>query len=271
MILAGVFLFLQAQEMPQPLAPLNLREWIKNDDYPPSALRERAQGIVGFDLTVDAAGRVSHCVVTDSSKSAALDEQTCLLLTERARFRPAKDAHGESIPAIYRNRARWELPKIDPIPVAAWHSVGVIDVAAGGRVLSCEDRSVGAVPKFFGKPCDDFRGGLPPDMLRMIGGGSAEQILTFETAMRFDDIPEPILRYSEAGQIGNARMKLRFEITESGAVENCGPVPTGEEHWMATMPSPCSRLKGPFAPRSGPDGKPLRSFGTIVIAISRKL
>jgi TonB family protein len=269
MILAGALLLLQGAQDAQAAAPLNAGEWITHDDYPPAALRRDEQGAVGFDLSVDADGRVAKCVVTESSRSTVLDETTCQLIGARARFRPAQDASGTPVPAHFRSRVRWALPEPERVAIADWHAVGVMKVAADGRVVSCEDSSTGIVPETIGKPCDDLHDQLPDGMLQMIGGKGA-RLVTFETAMSFDGSPEPALHYRKAGQVGSALTRVRFDVNESGAIENCTIIPTGEEGWMRMLPGACSRIGVSFTPRFTPDGKPLRSSGAMVVAISRQ-
>jgi len=60
------------------------------DDYPMRAVREEAQGVVSFRLTVLPTGRVGTCTITASSGSAVLDAATCRILTSRLRYTPAR-------------------------------------------------------------------------------------------------------------------------------------------------------------------------------------
>jgi TonB family protein len=62
------------------------------DDYPDSAIFFGDQGAVKVALLVDERGLVADCTVVDTSSVAALDAQTCALIKQRARFKPA---HGE--------------------------------------------------------------------------------------------------------------------------------------------------------------------------------
>lgn len=87
------------------------QDWVTEADYPSSALRTGDQGVVGFNLEVDATGRVTSCTVTSSSGSSILDNAACTLLKRRARFSPAEAAGGVKIPSSYSNRIRWTIPK----------------------------------------------------------------------------------------------------------------------------------------------------------------
>lgn len=265
MILAGAILLLQDARA---AAPLNAAAWITHDDYPAAAIRSNEHGTVGYDLSVDPTGRVGRCAVIESSGSTVLDEATCRLITARARFRPAQDAKGRAIAAHFRSRIQWRLPEAARVGIADWHAVAVMKVAADGRVLSCKDESPGIVPEAIGKPCEDLRD-VPVGMLNGIGG-QGERVLTFETAMRFDGSPEPMLRYHQAGQIGSALTRFKFDVNEGGRMENCVPVPTGEEGWLGKVPGDCSEIGARFTPRVGAAGKQARRSGVMIIAVSRR-
>lgn len=83
--------------------------WVSNDDYPSSAIRQQAQGTVGFMLSVDMSGRVTGCTITASSGSQDLDDRTCHLMKSRARFRPATDGNANPIAGTWASRFNWQL------------------------------------------------------------------------------------------------------------------------------------------------------------------
>lgn len=89
----------------------NPASWATNDDYPPSAQRDGAQGTTGFSLTVGPDGRVTGCSVTSSSGSSILDDTTCRLVTRRARFNPGKDTTGAAVGGQFSSRIRWQIPE----------------------------------------------------------------------------------------------------------------------------------------------------------------
>ena len=74
------------------------------------AIRNNEQGTVAFELSINRLGWVSGCRIVQSSGSKALDERTCNILRDRARFAPARDASGKRITDQYSGRIRWELP-----------------------------------------------------------------------------------------------------------------------------------------------------------------
>jgi len=93
---------------PEPRKPM--QELIGPDDYPASALAQRAEGWVDFTLEVGANGRVTGCTITFSSGSSALDSATCRILRSRARFTPARDSNGMPVAAPYDDELGWKLP-----------------------------------------------------------------------------------------------------------------------------------------------------------------
>jgi TonB family protein len=110
--------------------------WVMTEDYPPSALREEAEGAVRFTLTVDATGVPTACEITQSSGRPDLDDATCRLIAERARFEPAKDSRGRAVAGSYANTVRWQIPqgRTAPAPGAL---VTTLVVEKDGTVSSC--------------------------------------------------------------------------------------------------------------------------------------
>jgi TonB family protein len=89
----------------------NLSSYFSADDYPASAVRSNEQGRTAFILDVDANGRVTGCIIRESSGSAALDAATCRIIRSRARYTPARDANGKAIAGQDRGAVTWQLPK----------------------------------------------------------------------------------------------------------------------------------------------------------------
>lgn len=83
--------------------------YISLADYPEAAKRAGAQGTVRVRYVVGVKGRVTNCSVTATSGSAALDEETCRLITRRYSFRPARDASGRAVPETHDDRFAWRL------------------------------------------------------------------------------------------------------------------------------------------------------------------
>ena len=99
---------------PDPKPRGNPGNWATTNDYPSVALQQEIEGTSGFSLTVGPDGRVSDCVITQSSGSPELDETTCTNVTRRARFEPALDASGTPTTGKYANRIRWQIPRFVP-------------------------------------------------------------------------------------------------------------------------------------------------------------
>ncbi len=87
-------------------------------DYPPSALRALAEGVVGFEVKLAKDGRVVGCRVTQTSGRADLDQQTCSQLRKTGQFKPALDAAGKPMKSTYASRLRWKIPRPAPDAIA---------------------------------------------------------------------------------------------------------------------------------------------------------
>jgi protein TonB len=92
----------------------NLAAAVSDADYPPSAIRAGAQGIVAFELDV-ADGRVSACRATSSSGSPILDSTTCRIMIARMQFTPAHNRKGRPTTDRIHNRMKWVLPQKAPV------------------------------------------------------------------------------------------------------------------------------------------------------------
>lgn len=88
----------------------NVSKWVTVDDYRPVWISKELAGTARFRLEVGANGRVDNCTITTSSGHPELDKATCALVTQRARFDPAKDDTGAKVAGTYSNSVRWELP-----------------------------------------------------------------------------------------------------------------------------------------------------------------
>jgi len=86
-----------------------LASFFSTDDYPEAAWTNGLMGTVGVLVWVEATGRVSTCEVVETSAAPILQKTTCDILTQRGRFKPAKDAAGRAIRAPAFGRIRWEL------------------------------------------------------------------------------------------------------------------------------------------------------------------
>ena len=88
----------------------NPGSWVTVNDYRSSWINREWTGTARFRVEVGENGRVRSCTITGSSGHPELDQATCALVTQRARFDPAKDDTGTVTAGSYSNAVRWELP-----------------------------------------------------------------------------------------------------------------------------------------------------------------
>ncbi len=88
----------------------NSADWITTNDYPRRPLVDGVEGSVGYRLIVGTNGRVASCDLTRPSGNRALDDTTCRLITNRARFESATDESGAKVLGTYTGSVRWEIP-----------------------------------------------------------------------------------------------------------------------------------------------------------------
>lgn len=79
------------------------------DDYPGIAVFKDQMGSVAFVLLIDEQGKVADCTVTETSGFASLDAQSCALVKERAKFKPAIGLDGKPSKSAYFQRINWRL------------------------------------------------------------------------------------------------------------------------------------------------------------------
>lgn len=238
----------------------NPGNWFNNDDYPPVASRARESGAVRFELAIGTDGKPESCRILESSKSKALDDQTCLLAMERGQFLPALDAGGKPQRDVFSSRVRWVLG--DPLPVAAgaaWRSGAVLRVDRSGKVKSCEGQpDFGVLPDWTGNACKSLSTLGPDVLLGMIGDSKTvggEISLTFETAFVRDGVGAPAMDFQGHGQTTVQLLVVHFDIDAQGKPTNCKVI----RQEVLSM-NICEIPPGSFA---GPGG------GSMTVAISR--
>ena len=82
--------------------------WFRQKDYPSEAKRNEQRGRVSIRLSIDRKGVPRECSVTGSSGFPSLDQATCNLALERARFYPAR-VGGKAIEGQYSLSTNWTL------------------------------------------------------------------------------------------------------------------------------------------------------------------
>ncbi|WP_066552461.1 TonB family protein [Croceicoccus bisphenolivorans] len=129
--------------------PIDKGEWITSEDYPPSATAEGIEGRVKVELSVAATGLPVDCKVAHGSGDWRMDDYTCQLLLERAKFEPDADI-GYDV-AKYRTSVVWQLNPRKPLAPVDIRVSFVID--EDGNVSDCHvDARAADLPK---KPCPD--------------------------------------------------------------------------------------------------------------------
>jgi len=79
-------------------------------DYPRVAVQNYQTGQVEVVLLIRPDGRVADCTLTATSGVASLDSQTCAIIRERARYKPALGLDGKPARDVDHARIRWKMP-----------------------------------------------------------------------------------------------------------------------------------------------------------------
>jgi protein TonB len=81
----------------------------RNSDFPQSA-RDAGQRLrIGVRYAVGPSGNVDHCEIIDSSGYAEVDAMTCRVITERYRFKPARDPDGYPVTQVMEEDYSWRM------------------------------------------------------------------------------------------------------------------------------------------------------------------
>jgi protein TonB len=78
--------------------------WLTVADFP------SAPGSITVTLVVSAGGAATACSATETSGKASLDAELCAKLRRRARFTPATDAAGTTVPGTWTHLYSWPVP-----------------------------------------------------------------------------------------------------------------------------------------------------------------
>ena len=87
----------------------DLTRLFDSDDYPAISILKDQGGSVGFVLLIDEQGKVADCTVTETSGLAALDAQSCAIVKERGKFRPAVGLDGRASKSAWFQRITWRI------------------------------------------------------------------------------------------------------------------------------------------------------------------
>ena len=91
-----------------------MRQWFRDTEYPPEAWDHQKSGLTRVRGTIGTDGRVYDCVILKGSGSLSLDDTTCRLVRERARFMPARDAKGNPVASEFVGGIVWRLKESRP-------------------------------------------------------------------------------------------------------------------------------------------------------------
>lgn len=118
--------------------------WVTTSDYPAASLRANSEGVAGFDVSIGTDGMVKACRISRSSGHADLDEATCRVVSERARFTPATDSKGRVVEGNYSSSIRWLIGLTHP-PLAGKSTI-TYTLNTEGKIVDCHENFSG--PRF---------------------------------------------------------------------------------------------------------------------------
>ena len=142
------------------------------DDYPTEALRQGTEGNVRFELRVDATGRVETCKILVSSNSELLDRATCDILRTRARFTPARDAHGKAVADTVTNDVRWRIESGPLMPFELTRLGATVAMTSAGLRCTPLGDLAEMTPRLEGEACAAAMG--PFAAIAQAGGDGTE-------------------------------------------------------------------------------------------------
>jgi hypothetical protein len=97
----------------KPAAPLKpLIRYFSSDDYPAQAVTREDGGRSVIMMMIDESGKLKDCLVEETSGIAALDAMTCIVLRDRAKFRPAVDGAGGPVRSVLTQTVIWRISDI---------------------------------------------------------------------------------------------------------------------------------------------------------------
>lgn len=165
----------------------NFQHLFSTDDYPASALRNNISGTVGYMVTVAADGTIAECTVTTTSGSNELDATTCNLLSQRARFDPARDENGQPVISNYSGRMTWQIP--NGFPVIPRSVLVEFDVTADGKVENCQAHATPATPQV-DQACNNIKEVIFPDAGEATKAPPHRRHVIFRDEVTIRDIPD---------------------------------------------------------------------------------
>jgi hypothetical protein len=99
-----------AGRLSKPAEPIRpIQRYFSDSDYPAQAISNEYSGVTSYMMMVDETGALKDCMVEATSGVASLDAMTCIVLLERAKFRPALDASGKPAKSVVTGNIRWKM------------------------------------------------------------------------------------------------------------------------------------------------------------------
>lgn len=87
----------------------DIQRLFSSSDYPADAQMRNQSGTATIEILIDEAGKVADCTVTQTSGAASIDAQTCAVLRERGKFRPAIGLDGRPAKSAVSQTVTWRL------------------------------------------------------------------------------------------------------------------------------------------------------------------
>jgi periplasmic protein TonB len=176
-----------AREIAEPTPMADPVSWVTMTDYPRSELAHGVTGVSAFALSIDRHGKVVDCYITGSSGAPGLDDATCRLMQNRARFIPAQDADGRTTESVWDSRVVWRIEQgATPAYVPPKQEIGVLlDVDEKGFIERCEVITFTTDPEVRNpSPCAQFPVGKK--MLEYRNAGQSGRLrMIFRQSMEF--------------------------------------------------------------------------------------
>jgi TonB family protein len=208
-------------------------------------------GRVGIRILTDPAGAVSNCTVEESSGSAILDKQTCDIMRQRAKFKPALDQQGKAVAGEFRQRIEWQIAE-DRLPSDPWVSRTIITFAPDGQPLSCRMELEGAMkPPSGTAPPDCSAEDIAAVPRKMADLPEAVGTLILEQSFAKRRIPPPPV---PAGDVLVSRQVMSLAINKNGHLTSCKVI---ERSGAGKDTDACATIEEEYVPRPGPDGWPM--------------
>jgi len=195
----------------------NPANWFTPADYPPAAALRGSEGRVGVTLSVSPEETPTGCTVTSPAADPALNDKTCEVLMQRARFKVSGGRSENS----YTTSVGWNLttPKVD---AAAMGSIAGFRITPEGNTVACHERQIGPDGEQVGL-CEALENGNIHELEKILGASLAKATQG-EIRMYMQPVQAGALDIAGVPPTGAHYLKLAgadFDVLPSGAISNC--------------------------------------------------